>query len=69
MSDEKRMRLEIMAAGRKTGLPAHLIGQYCHAGRDGDCNWPHCPQNRDNEPFATGRHCPIDLHTEERGHQ
>jgi hypothetical protein len=32
----------------------------CHSGRDGDCTWPFCPQERDNEPQATGRHCPLD---------
>ena len=32
----------------------------CHAGRDGDCIWVECPQLRDGEPVATGRHCPLD---------
>ena len=32
----------------------------CHAGSDGDCEWKDCPQLRDGEPKATGRHCPID---------
>ena len=32
----------------------------CQAGRDGDCEWKHCPQNRDGEPTRTGRHCPLD---------
>ena len=32
----------------------------CHAGRDGDCDWKHCPQSRDNDPKASGRHCPFD---------
>jgi hypothetical protein len=32
----------------------------CAAGRDGDCSHERCPQNRDGEPLATGRHCPID---------
>lgn len=32
----------------------------CHGDRDGDCSWPECPQLRDNEPYATGRHCPLD---------
>ena len=35
--------------------PAH-----CHAQKDGDCEWINCPQLRDNEPMATGRHCPLD---------
>lgn len=33
----------------------------CHAAQDGECSWQHCPQNRDGEPEATGRHCPLDL--------
>lgn len=32
----------------------------CHADRDGDCHHHDCPQLRDNEPAATGRHCPYD---------
>jgi len=34
--------------------------QHCHASRDGECSWTHCPQLRDNEPHANGRHCPYD---------
>lgn len=33
----------------------------CNAGMDGECLWEGCPQLRDNEPHATGRHCPIDV--------
>jgi hypothetical protein len=36
----------------------------CAAGRDGECNDARCPQLRDGEPQASGRHCPID-HDEE----
>jgi len=32
----------------------------CMAGKDGECYHRLCPQNRDNEPEATGRHCPLD---------
>lgn len=32
----------------------------CAAGKDGDCNHRGCPQTRDGEPHATGRHCPVD---------
>jgi hypothetical protein len=63
------MEREIKAAGKKAGLPLDQIGEYCHAQRDGDCIWAHCPQVRDGEPGFTGRHCPIDLHDEERGYQ
>lgn len=30
----------------------------CRAGKDGECNWAECPQNRDGEPAKSGRHCP-----------
>jgi hypothetical protein len=66
---EEQMRGEIVEAGRRCGLPLNLLGQYCHSARDGDCTWRHCPQERDGEPKRTGRHCPLDLHEEERGYQ
>lgn len=31
---------------------------------DGDCAWEGCPQLRDGEPEATGRHCPLDSDSE-----
>lgn len=34
--------------------------EVCRGDRDGDCDWKHCPQHRDNEPASTGRHCPLD---------
>lgn len=37
------------------------MSQGCHAAKDGDCMWKKCPQIRDDEPRATGRHCPLDL--------
>ncbi len=37
----------------------------CHSDDDGDCVWAECPQLRDNEPRATGRHCPRDLRGDE----
>lgn len=33
---------------------------FCRADDDGDCKYTLCPQLRDNEPAATGRHCPFD---------
>lgn len=39
----------------------------CAADRDGDCSWAGCPQLRDNEPTATGRHCPRDTSSQEEG--
>lgn len=35
--------------------------EWCHGGRDGECIWRKCPQLRDDEPRATGRHCPLDV--------
>lgn len=31
----------------------------CRAGKDGECFWADCPQNRDKEPGKTGRSCPL----------
>lgn len=36
----------------------------CQADDDGYCEWTDCPQIRDNEPHATGRHCPLDMYVE-----
>lgn len=33
---------------------------FCQADDDGDCMWAKCPQHRDREPLASGRHCPLD---------
>lgn len=49
--------------GAAVGATAALAG--CHADRDGECRWIACPQILDNEPEATGRHCPLDLHDDE----
>lgn len=40
--------------------PQQRVINHCQGGSDGDCFWEHCPQARDNEPHATGRHCPLD---------
>lgn len=65
MSDiPDRMRAEIVAAGRAAGLPMLAWGEYCHAGKDGDCNWEHCPQEKNWQPC-----CPLVMHEEERGYQ
>jgi hypothetical protein len=47
---------------RGDAVPLPYRPESCHAGRDGDCNWAPCPQERDGEPAATGRHCPLDTH-------
>lgn len=44
------------------------IVNQCHACRDGECFWEQCPQLRDNEPAATGRHCPLDVGCGRCGH-
>ena len=69
MRDTEWMRLEIQRMGERYGVPDRLVGTYCQSSRDGDCTWQHCPQERDGEPRKTGRHCPLDIHTEERGYQ
>lgn len=33
---------------------------FCHANRDGECSHKDCPQLRDNEPYKSGRSCPLD---------
>ena len=40
-------------------------GVRCHAGRDGECFWSDCPQERDVAQRATGRHCPLDRQTDD----
>ncbi len=47
---------EQSAAAAATRPPSDLG---CRAGSDGDCDWPECPQERDGEPRATGRDCPL----------
>lgn len=34
---------------------------HCRASSDGECNASHCPQLIENEPYKSGRHCPIDV--------
>lgn len=52
--------------GERTELPAPEVTRdaepmRCHAGRDGDCTHPDCPQLRDGEPVRSGRDCPLDV--------
>jgi hypothetical protein len=60
----KQIWLHIMPELMQQQEPA-----YCKSGKDGDCIWKDCPQNNQDEPGKTGRHCPLDIHVEERGHQ
>jgi len=39
----------------------------CAAARDGDCTHAQCPQLRDGEPRAAGRHCPLDNDADKEG--
>lgn len=55
MSDDLLRRYGYALAGER----------HCHATTDGECFWPKCPQMRDGEPRATGRHCPLDMDTTE----
>lgn len=51
----------VLAGGVAADAPTSSAGGVrCHAARDGECSWSACPQLRDGEPGATGRHCPID---------
>lgn len=68
--DSKTMRKAVRWAERahRIGTPASTGGERkesplngrCQADRDGDCVHSQCPQLRDGEPKATGRHCPLD---------
>ena len=66
--DADRVLSDFIAAfWRKVGMnkrPAEAMPSPepmgCQSGRDGDCNWNKCPQNRDGEPSASDRHCPLD---------
>jgi len=46
---------------------ARATANGCHAGKDGDCIHAACPQLRDGEPHATGRHCPLDKGVSDHG--
>ena len=40
--------------------------EFCHAQKDGECEYSACPQVRDQEPVRSGRHCPLDRDVLER---
>jgi len=58
---ESQMFKSIERAARSSALPL----MRCASDRDGDCTHTECPQNRDNEPNQTGRHCPLDTWEED----
>jgi hypothetical protein len=37
----------------------------CGASKDGECGKSWCPQLRDGEPVKSGRHCPLDMGSED----
>ncbi|QEG28302.1 hypothetical protein GobsT_30790 [Gemmata obscuriglobus] len=71
MKTAEQMMAELNATRAALGLVpvTRPNSGYCHSGRDGDCNDGECPQLRDGEPEKTGRHCPLDMHDDERGYQ
>lgn len=60
MTNDRRREIDAFGSANPEyrGLP-------CLAGTDGECNWERCPQHRDGEPEATGRHCPLEHWTED----
>ena len=62
-------RLRAIVEGRTTAPTRAILPVYvnpgCHSDDDGDCVWSECPQLRDGEPKATGRHCPRDMRGDE----
>lgn len=49
----------------RPAMEVMLVDERCHSFKDGDCTWSLCPQIRDHEPSATGRHCPLWRNPEE----
>lgn len=52
--------VKLVKSPPSTPLPTRPLSDGCHAGKDGECNWHACPQERDGEPKKSGRHCPLD---------
>lgn len=68
---------ELFCGGIKTALHRQEVEKaitkkkeltMCQAATDGDCIHPDCPQNRDGEPYKTGRHCPLPHWTEDENY-
>lgn len=56
-----RRRFELAdVVSRVRSLVENEMLTRCQADGDGDCAHGKCPQKRDGEPSATGRHCPLD---------
>ena len=56
---------EVANKGDRAATDAGAPLTRCAAGRDGECGHAQCPQLRDKEPAASGRHCPLDNHNED----
>jgi hypothetical protein len=54
------LREAIDAAMQALSTPAQEQLTRCASNRDGECSHKQCPQIRDSEPAASGRHCPLD---------
>lgn len=65
IADELDAAIKAMAPVGVTPKKAPKPLKRCAANRDGDCAHADCPQLRDNEPVATGRHCPLDNESED----
>jgi RNA polymerase-binding transcription factor DksA len=52
-------QLALRGEGREGPDYIEVRSSACHAGSDGDCDWPDCPQTRDGEPEKSGRDCPL----------
>jgi hypothetical protein len=63
--DADRMQRRRLSWAEFDAANPDLAGRCCYAGKDGECNWPQCPQNRDGEPEKSGRHCPLDRDDDE----
>lgn len=60
MADHDNEFAALAAEAARAGMGDYRNGSACQADRDGDCVWDRCPQERDGEPRASGRHCPLD---------
>ena len=61
---EKYHKAQAVIEELKSQLETLQQKALCHAGKDGDCTWPECPQLKDNEPIVSGRHCQLDVVSE-----
>lgn len=55
----RRFELDVVVSKVQDLLDREVLTR-CQADCDGDCTHGKCPQRADDEPHATGRHCPLD---------